>query len=103
MKAYKAWDARSYEEGTTVVFAENAKEAKRIASFSEQLQDADWIDIRVNRFPKMDKHYRGIDEIDWNNADDRKALVELGWTCIETSYECEYCVCKSICSRYCDD
>jgi len=98
MKAYKAWDERSCEQGSTVVFAENYKEAKKIAFTTETCEDALWIDVRVRRFPQMDAHYRGLCEIDWYNAQDRIALVSLGWSCIEAlPFECSRCVARKIC------
>lgn len=59
VKAYKAWDNRSVEPCSTVVFAKNVLEAKKIAIRSETCEDADYINIRAQRFPQMDKHYRG--------------------------------------------
>lgn len=39
-------------------------------------------------------------EIDWYNDADRLFMVkELGWACLETSFECESCVAKQYCSH----
>lgn len=100
MKAYKAWDNDAAEDYSTVVFANTAKEAKKIAFHSETCEDARFIDIRVQRFPEMDDHDRGRDEIDWYDMEDRKALVALGWACIETSWECDTCECKVACRNW---
>lgn len=100
MKAYKAWDARSVEPYSTVVFAENVKAAKKIAASSEVCEDADYIDIRVQRFPQMDDHYRGKAEINWYDMEDRKALVSLGWMCLETSDECDACPAREFCGQW---
>lgn len=100
MKAYKAWDARSVEPYSTVVFAENVKAAKKVAASSEVCEDADYINIRVQRCPEMDDHYRGKAEIDWYDMEDRKALVSLGWMCLETSDECNDCPVKNICGQW---
>lgn len=100
LKAYKVWDNRSLEPSSTVVFAENVRAAKKIARLTDACEDADYINIRVQRFPQMDRHYRGKKEIDWYDMEDRKALVYLGWMCLETSYECDACPVKNICGQW---
>ncbi len=100
MKAYKAWDKYNYEGYSTVVFAENATKAKAIALYSESCEGACYVDIRVHRLPEMDKHYRGLNEIDWYNPEDRRALVALGWYCLDPeSWECEGCPANDICEK----
>ena len=100
MKAYEAWTLSDCEGHLTVVFADNIKEAKKIAFYTETCEDSAWTDIRVRRFPEMDEHYRGLNEIDWYNDEDRCALVSLGWSCIEPcDWECEHCPAKDICYR----
>ncbi len=101
MKAYKAWDYKA-DDYSTVVFANTAKEAKKIAFHTETLENAEFPDVRVRRFPDMDNHDRGRDEIDWYDPEDRNALVALGWACSDTSYECDTCECRKIC-RYFED
>ncbi len=100
MKAYKAWDAKSIDEYSTVVFAETAQKAKIIAMTTEACEDAEYIDIRVHRFPEMDGRYHGKSEIDWCDMEDRKALVALGWMCFDLSEECDTCPCKPDCGRW---
>lgn len=100
MKAYKAWDAKSIENYSTVVFAETAQKAKAVAMTTDACEDAEFIDIRVQRFPQMDDCDRGRSEIDWYDMEDRKALVALGWACLETSSECETCPCRPECSHW---
>lgn len=97
LKAYRAWDANDVETRETVVFAENAREAKKIASETETCEDADYINVRVQRYPQMDEHYRGRPEVDWCDMKDRQALVTLGWTCADTSEECDTCPAKERC------
>ena len=104
MKAYKAWDEYSYEGYSTVVFAENATKAKAIALYSEACEGARYVDIRVRRLPEMDKHYRGSNEADWCCPEDRRALVALGWYCLEPeSWECRSCPAKDICEGKAED
>jgi len=76
MKAYRVWDSEAVEGYSTVVFAENASKAKRMAMRTDTCEDAEYINIRARRFPEMDDKYRGAWEIDWYNDDDRRALVE---------------------------
>ena len=97
MKAWKVWD-RQYSYCSTVVFAESAGEAKKVALGTETCEDAAFVDIRVRRFPEMDDAYRGLSEINWYDMKDRMKLVELGWSCEDMSWECDECLCKSKCS-----
>ena len=96
MNAYIAWDTESITY-KTIVYAENLEEAKKISISTENLKKSDYINIIVKRFPEMDKHYRGISEIDWNDMKDREILVRLGWKCYDASYECNACPLKNIC------
>lgn len=100
LKAYKAWDDRSLEPYATVVFTESTREAKKIAFSTETCEDADYINVRVQRFPQMDKHYRGRPEIDWYDMEARQALVALGWMCLETSEECDTCPVRIFCGQW---
>ena len=99
MKAYRAWsESIHFDACTTVVFANNRNEAKKIAFHTETCEDSSWLDIRVSRYPEMDEHYRGLKEIDWYNAEDRRALVSLGWHCYDAeSRECKACPAQDIC------
>lgn len=100
LKAYKAWDEGSVEPYSTVVFAQDCKEAKKLARSTDVCENADYINIRVQRFPKMDDHYRGNPEIDWYDMEDREALVSLGWMCLETSEECGTCPARTFCGHW---
>ena len=100
MKAYQVWDTMSVENCSTVVFAENGKEAKKIARSTEVCEDADYINIRVKRFPEMDKHYRGHVEVDWYDMEDRQALVRLGWMCLDTGEECDTWPVREFCGHW---
>lgn len=101
MKAYSAWDDKAYENYCTIVFAENAKQAKKIAFASEICENAEYIDVRVKRLPEADKLYKGRDEIDWCDPETRLALVkELEWACLDTSGDCDTCPAKEYCSHW---
>lgn len=100
MKAYKVWDEKSIDPCSTVVFAKNCREAKKLARSTDVCEDADYINIRVHRFPEMDKYYRGKSVIDWYNKEDREELVSLGWMCLETSEECNVCTARKFCGHW---
>lgn len=101
LKAYRAWDNAAYENYETIVFAENAREAKKIALCCDACEDADYIQVRVKRLPEADKLYKGQVEIDWFDMETRTALVkELGWACLDTSYECDTCPAKEYCRHW---
>lgn len=100
MKAYRAWDNGSYEAYTTIVFAENASEAKKIASSTQACECAKWIDIRVKRELQADGLYKGRPEVDWYDDETRLVLVkDFWWSCFEPSSECGSCVAREYC-RY---
>ena len=92
-KAYAAWVDDS-DKGCSVVFAQNARDAKKNAySWAESCEDEKYIDIRVKRIPEADKHFDGNIIGDWYNMELRETLVkEYGWFCIEPNKEeCEVC------------
>ena len=98
MKAFMAWDKEEIENVGTIIFAENAREAKRIAMATDVCEDAEFINIRVKRLKEADPLYKGKSEIDWYDEETRLALVrDLGWKCFEPSWECENCVAKNYC------
>ena len=97
MKAWKAYEYDSPTNYMTVVFAETASKARSVAMGTEALEDVPYTDIRVNRLKEMDDHYRGKDEVDWYNDEDRKALVHIGWSCEEPSWLCDTCIAKDEC------
>lgn len=101
MKAYRAWDDAADENYSTIVFAENAREAKKIAFSCDVCDDAEWISVRVKREPEADSLYKGKPEIDWRDRETRLALVrDFGWACEDTSYECDGCEAKEYCKHW---
>ena len=99
MKAYKAWDEKEYDSGSTIVFAENIREAKKIAMSTDACSEAEFIDIRVKRFKEYDVLYKGKSEIDWEDEETRVVLVrDFGWYCLE-EYMCEKCAAQQYCSK----
>lgn len=96
IKAYKVNEKD--EQYSTIVFAHSAGEAKAIAQRCDCCEDARWVDIRVRREPGADRLYKGHSEIDWYDTETRVTLVrDLGWSCLETSWECDNCPAKPYC------
>lgn len=95
-KAYRVCEKDG--DCATIVFAENATQAKLVAQVTDCCEDAKYIDIRVRRLPEADKLYRGFPEIEWYNPEIRVALVrDFGWACFEPSWECDNCPAKPYC------
>lgn len=104
MKAYSATDKNEWMF-STVVFAETAGKAKAIAQHTEACELSDFTDICVRRIPALDKFYRGKQEMDWNDPDDRAAMVRYGnFECsdeVDVSEEkCSECSAAEWCGRY---
>lgn len=96
LKAYRAFEKDS--DYATIVFAESATQAKTIALSCESCEDAQYIDIRVQRMPGADELYTGFSEIDWYDSKIRITLVrDFGWACLEPSWECDTCPAKQYC------
>lgn len=105
MKAYRVQDEESCENYSTVVFAETRSKAKTEAMTTDACEDARYIDIRVTRIPELDKEYRGHTEMDWEDAQDRIALVKCGWSCHPDYWDpadCERCPAADWCDLYKD-
>lgn len=100
----KAWYVcDKWEDYATVVFAETRGKAHELATHTDCCEDSAWVDIIVRRFPEMDSMYRGSWEMDWDNQEDRLALVKHGWHC-DTDFiddrECAECTAKEYCQTY---
>lgn len=105
MKAYLVEDTKRDEDYCTVVFAESTGNARQKALMTSACEDAEFINIRALRIPKLDKYYRGNNEMDWNDDKDRLAMVRYaGMRCSdEVSTDetgCEECPAKDYCERY---
>ena len=104
MKAYKISDLKGYCEYSTIVFAETSGKAKAIAITTDAFNDYEFTEISARRVPKLDKYYRGLDEMDWFDPNDRVALVrEANFSCsyeIDIDLRCEDCPAKQWCDRY---
>ena len=105
MKAYLVRDERRDEDYCTVVFGETRGKAIQAALRTDACEDGEWTDIRAIRVPELDSYYRGREEMDWFDDNDRVAMVRH--TNMACSYEmdfsecaCEDCPAKEFCSRY---
>lgn len=100
----KAWIVTDeYEEYSTVVFAETRSKARTIAQATDCCEDMDYININPRRFKEADARYCGKSEMEWDDPDDRRFLVEHGWSCVEPEYdECPECPAADICEKYLD-
>lgn len=104
----KAWRVKEkYTPYATVVFAETRGKAKSLALCTDACQDADFCDIETYREPQLDKYYAaGKTEMEWDNPQDRIALVrDGGFACCEDCFseeECLVCPANKYCDRYID-
>ena len=100
----KAWIVSDeYEEYSTVVFAETRNKARIEAQATNCCEYMEYLDIRPRRFKEADSMYRGRREMEWCDPNDRKFLVEHGWSCVEPEYEdCPYCPGRTVCEKYLD-
>ena len=86
-----------------VVFAETRGQAKSLATHTDAVDYADFVDIEAHRLPKVDKYYiEGKWRLDWSDPQDRIILVdECGFRCEYVEpYMCKDCSAKDICEDY---
>ncbi len=104
MKAYIIHDKDYYLSYSEVVFAETRGKAIADALGLEIFEGYFFTDLRAKREPALDKHYRGHWCMDWDNPQDRLALVrELDLSCAEDFFDpadCATCIAADFCSRY---
>lgn len=100
----KAWMVRDRDEfEATVVFAETREKARVAAQWTDACDGARYIDIEAHRCKEADKYYcDGKTELDWNDPEDRIALVkDCGFACEYVEpYMCESCSAKEYCEDY---
>ncbi len=104
MKAYIVKDIMDCEGLATVVFAENATQAKKVALTTDVCENAEWTDIRVKRAKALDASYDRFprSEMYWYDMQDRADMVKYaGFHCLDTDHsECEKCSAKDFCDEY---
>lgn len=97
----KAWIVDTdYSEGSSIVFADTRKEARKEGMRTDVCGDAPYIDIRAKRCKSLD----GMENCEprdnyWLNDDIRLILVkEYDWSCVEPQdADCDICVAKKYC------
>ncbi len=106
MKAYVVSDRQGYEDYIVITFAESRGKAIAAALGTNEFSFGDWsyTELRAIRRPDLDKYYRGHTQMDWDDPEDRLAMVkDGGYYCNDDSFdpdECEKCSGKEYCSRY---
>lgn len=106
MKAWYVIDREGYSDYSIIVFAETRGKAIASALGTDEFPKCDWDFTRLcaRREPALDGAYRGERFMDWDNDDDRLAMVWWGgYRCDDDVFdpdECERCVAKNECSKY---
>ena len=95
----KAWIVTNKNDnfGSVVVYAETRGKAMAQALCADGFEDCIWTDLYARRFKEFDKYYKeGLDE-----EEIKMILVkDYGWTCYETSPECETCKARQYCCKW---
>ena len=106
MKAYEVTDKEGYSEYSLVVFAESRGKAIYSAIGTDEFPkyEYDFTQLRARRISCLDNAYRGKWCMDWDDEEDRLAMVrDAGWYCGEDAFDpddCDRCVAKEYCTRY---
>lgn len=85
-------------------FKERRKAISYAFRYYPDFWDDKYTDLRVKRKKKLDKYYRGVSMMEWENQEDRLAMVkELNYCCTYSipieKLDCANCSAKSCCSR----
>lgn len=73
-----------YADVSEIAFAKNVSAAKTFAIHGEWFQDSEWVDLRVTRLPKADKHAARFGEGLMPFIDDAaRVMRDLGWYDVE--------------------
>lgn len=100
MKAYVV-TTRCCDNGSDIVWAESANQAKVMAQSCDCCLDEPYTEIRVKRMPELD----GMEDkvpyggSAWNSDEIRTILVrDHDWACLEPEYsDCDNCCAKQWC------
>lgn len=106
LKAYKVSDRKGYTCNSVVIFAETAGKAISLALHTEEFCYINWdfTELKAVRIKSLDPFYRGNWWMDWDNDEDRVAMVkEAGFIC-DLDYaelqDCKECKAREWCSQY---
>ena len=106
MKAYKVCDREGYSPCSIIVFAETRGKAISYAIGTDEYPKYEWdyTQLKAVREPALDKHYRGNTFMDWDNMEDRVAMVRDAGFCCDDDYadidDCKNCDAKEYCEEY---
>ena len=105
-KAYKVTDRVGYSEYSIIVFADTPGRAVSRALRTDEFHIGDWdfTQLKAIREPTLDTSYHGKSVMDWDDMEDRVAMVkEAGFYC-DPDYtildDCKDCLAKDWCSTY---
>ena len=101
MKAWIVHDTDYYSGYSIIVFAETRNKAIVKALGEEEFEDFEYTELRAKRFPDADGMYKeNKDRLDFEDPEDCRFLIKLGYTCNEDYYDpdnCEICAGNDIC------
>lgn len=102
MKAYLVTNRITYEY-SVVVFAESQGKAKALVQGTDGFEDDPFTELSAYRKPELDQFYKGRSFMDWENPDDRIAMVQYGgYVCSDEAKEfedCKECPAREWCSE----
>ena len=100
----KAWYIRSGSSNNCheVVFADSADEA-RILARSALPGNVAFSDVHVTRVPALDDKYVDHSVMNWDDPNDRLALMRLGWRCSTWADDCAVCAGRDFCEIFAGD
>ena len=105
MKAYVVSDKNGDSGYCTIVFGETRGKAIANAMYTDACEGYEYTEIRAIRVPSLDSYYKGHSEMDWEDMDDRIAMVR--YANMHCSYElnvtelkCDECLAHEWCERY---
>lgn len=101
MKAYAVRNRLTCEY-TEVVFAETPGKAKALVLGHDGFEFDEFIELEAWRKPKLDPFYNGRRFMDWEDPDDRIAMVRYGGFVCDEEYvefeDCKKCPAREWCS-----
>lgn len=102
MKAYLVTNRITYEY-SVVVFAESSGKAKALVLGGDGFEYDLFTELSAYRKPELDPFYKGRRFMDWEDPDDRIAMVRYGgYVCSDEAKEfedCKECPAREWCSE----
>ena len=95
-----------YSSYSEIVFADTPGKAKSLALNTDEFCRSDWdyTDLKAKRVPELDSAYRGRLWMEWDNMDDRVAMVKKAGFVCDPDYanleDCEGCGATEWCEQY---